>query len=92
MLKRLFNLLNQKIIKHNIIVLTVFTLIVLLSALVFLYKNFYQPMNDIAEIFTLKGQVNFTAIDEKSFNEAYDGIRQKNEQPSVPLDNFNSPF
>ncbi len=92
MLKRLTNYLSGKIVKHSTAVLSVLTLVLLLAALLFLYRYFYQPMTAIADIYTLKGQINFSIIDDKLFNEIYSGIQTKMQQPLTPVDNINSPF
>lgn len=92
MLKRLTNYLSGKIVKHSTAVLSVLTLVLLLAALLFLYRYFYQPMAAIADIYTLKGQINFSIIDDKLFNEVYSAIQNKTQQPLTPGDNINSPF
>ena len=92
MIKRLANYFSGQIVKHSAAVLSALTLVLLLAALLFLYRYFYQPMNAIADIYTLKGQINFSIIDDKLFNEVYSGIQTKTQQPSAPVDNITSPF
>ena len=92
MLKHFFSYLTGKIIKHSNASLSVLTLILLLITLLFLYQNFYQPMDDIADIYTLKGQTSFAAIDEKLFDEVYASIQTKTQRPLTPLANIKSPF
>jgi len=92
MVKGIANYLSGKIVKHSTAILSVLTLAALLAALLFLYRYLYQPMNTIADIYTLKGQINFSIIDEKLFNEIYSGIQTKTQPPLAPIDNLNSPF
>ena len=55
MVKGIANYLSGKIVKHSTAILSVLTLAALLAALLFLYRYLYQPMNTIADIYTLKG-------------------------------------
>ena len=82
----------EKLTKHSAFVLAIFILGLFLAALTFLYYCFYQPMMGIAEIYTLKGKVNFSVIDDRLFNEIYSAAQAKTEQPLTPLDNIKSPF
>ncbi|MFA6551152.1 MAG: hypothetical protein WCV41_01325 [Patescibacteria group bacterium] len=92
MFKRTTTYLIEKIIKHRAFVLAMLVLGLLLAALTFLYYYFYQPTNDIAEIYTLKGKVNFSIIDDQLFSEIYSEMRTKTELPLISLDNIKSPF
>jgi hypothetical protein len=92
MVKRVKNYLVEKLIKHCASVLTTLILGLLLAALTFLYYYFYQPMNGIAEIYTLKGRVNFSLIDDQLFNDIYSEAQKKTERPPIPLNNIRSPF
>jgi len=84
--------LLEKIIKHGAVLSSILAMLLLLAALTFLYRDFYQPMNDIASIYSLRGNANFSVIDEQAFLKIYNNIQDKLERPAASFDNLNSPF
>ncbi|OIO39749.1 MAG: hypothetical protein AUJ72_00070 [Candidatus Omnitrophica bacterium CG1_02_46_14] len=92
MIKKITNYFFKKIIKHHGLALTMVTLLLIFFSLMFLYKNVYQAMEDITEIYTLKGNINFNIIDEEQVNKTYEEINKKITQRKITLSNINSPF
>jgi len=86
------NYIIKTIIRHYHIILSLVTLISAFLILLFLYNNIYETQNDIAEIYTLKGQLNTAIIDTKNIDFAYESIEKKTNRERIPTNNIRSPF
>lgn len=86
------NYLIKSIIQHYQIILSVFILIVSFCILLFLYNNIYEIQSDIADIYTLKGQLNTAVLDTKNVDYAYNAIENKINHEKTSTIDINSPF
>lgn len=92
MRKRIINYLIRKAVKYHTSAILIVVLLLIFVAFFFLYQYFLRSMNDIAEIYQLKGEVNFNIINEELLDEVYGGIEEKVGRENVSLDNISSPF
>ena len=83
---------KKKIIKHHQILLSVIILTIGFFTILFLYNNFYKIQLDIANIYTLKGELNTVTIDTKNFDYAYEVVEQKINKQKTSIINIKSPF
>jgi len=92
-MKIFFSYLTRKLCRYRRVVLKIVVLTSLLIPLVFLYKYFLQPLNEISAVQSLKSSADFIPIDTQKINEVALKLNKKTTDSSSQfINNLKSPF
>lgn len=85
-----FNYLTKKIVRYKKLVLNAFMLLCLFFTFLFLYKELYQSLNNIATIHSLRSEADFAVLDQGLVDKVIDNIEEKTQTKKKSI--INSPF
>ena len=80
------------LLRHCYVTITAAILCAGFALAVFLYNNFYQPLLDMVDIYTLKGELNAVVIDTQRLDNAHALLEAKISPVDIPLSAIVSPF
>ncbi|MFA5318388.1 MAG: hypothetical protein WC323_02850 [Patescibacteria group bacterium] len=88
-LKEFFNYFILKLAKYHLFFSVVSTSLIMLVSLIFIFKLFFVPMNDIYDIYKLSSEINnYPSIDAKKVDSAYESLNKKINRERIPVDDI----
>jgi len=91
-IKEFFNYLILKLAKYHLFFSVVSTSFIILIALIFIFKLFFVPMNDIYEIYKLSSEIkSYPSINEKKVDTAYESLNKKINRERIPVNDITFP-